>query len=148
MKRRDSRKTEENTSYADFWITSLQVDRTKLSGDFRAGDGTTIHHTLGSKKYMVKETSQLGQNRRQCGKAANVACGGLWHARNTMYLPARRKREQILTETRPPHSFVTRILESNRVKVSKPLRAAVTRSASARHPCRRDLVPPKKSYEL
>lgn len=116
MKRRDSRKTGENTSYADFWITSLQVDRTKLSGDFRAGDGTTIHQTLGSKRYMVKETSQLGQNRRQCGKAANVVCGGLWHARNTMYLPARWKREQILTETRPPHSFVTRILERNRVR--------------------------------
>lgn len=92
MKRSDGRKTGGNTSYTNFWITSLQVDRTKFSGDFRVGDSIMIHQTFGSKKYTDKEISQLGKNRRWCGKAANVVCSGLWHACiTTTYLPARRK---------------------------------------------------------
>lgn len=76
------------------------------------GDSNTVHKTRGSKRYTVKNISRLGKkiedsDRRQLMQS--VAGSGT-HV-TTMYLPAGWKQELVLIEIRPPHSFVTRMLE-------------------------------------
>lgn len=72
-------------------------------------DSTTAHQIRGSKRHTVKEISQLGKkiedgDRRQLS---------LWQAHTYYYnVPScRMEARMVLTEIRPPHSFVTGILE-------------------------------------
>lgn len=114
----------------------------KFSGDFRVGDSTTAAKSI----QLKRSANQEKKNTRQWQKAANVVCGRLWHTRIIiMYLLAGWKWQPVLTEIRPPRSFVTRILERSCTRWTSLFCIDLTMFIKARHPCDWALV--LKSYK-